>query len=70
MAIVVPDPDEVCRWVKRKLDIEGATMAQLCARPVSSETDRVSNSRSIIYLWRTVQIHDSKIQHLLHVKFS
>ena len=65
MAIVAPDPDEVCRWVKRKLDIEGATMVELCARPVSSETDQVSNSPSIIYLWRTVQIHDSKIQHLL-----
>ena len=35
------DPDEVCGWVKRKLDVEGASVAELCARPVSSGTDRV-----------------------------
>ncbi|KAI0221627.1 Long-chain-fatty-acid--CoA ligase 5 [Lamellibrachia satsuma] len=33
VAIVVADPDEVCGWVKRKLDVEGASVAELCARP-------------------------------------
>ncbi|KAK2192639.1 hypothetical protein NP493_27g03000 [Ridgeia piscesae] len=32
VGIVVPDPDEFCRWVKTKLDIHG-TMAELCAMP-------------------------------------
>ncbi|KAI0221628.1 Long-chain-fatty-acid--CoA ligase 6 [Lamellibrachia satsuma] len=33
VAIVVPDLDDLCDWVKRKLAIEGASVAKLCARP-------------------------------------
>ena len=40
VGIVVPDLDEVCRWVKRKLGVEGASVGELLARPVSVNRKR------------------------------
>ncbi|KAK2192641.1 hypothetical protein NP493_27g04000 [Ridgeia piscesae] len=33
VGIVVPDLDELCRWVKRKLGVEGVSVGELLARP-------------------------------------
>ena len=34
----MPNPEELCQFVKKKLNIECASMVQLCARMVSSKT--------------------------------
>ena len=38
IGVVVPNPEELCQFVKKKLNIECASMAQLCARLVSDGT--------------------------------
>ena len=37
----MPDPDELCCWVKKTLNIDGTSVGQLSALSVSPKRDQV-----------------------------